>query len=156
VILLVEDNTVIKQALAELLVQRGYEVRYAAEGGVALSEMLLRPFKAVVLDLVLPGMSGFDVLKRVAGWEPRRRPAVVVTTGLPQEDLAGLPSFPGLRVVQKPYTSEELVAEMDAAMMDRKDVDSRETSPGAAGPASPGGLVASAAVSSENPEGGEK
>jgi DNA-binding response OmpR family regulator len=152
VILIVEDNPVIKEALTELLVRQGYRVRYAADGGVALKEMALHDFKVVILDLALPGINGEEVLRRVARLEPRRRPAVVVTTGLGEADMPSLPRFPGLRVLQKPYTTEELVAEMDAAMSDRKDVDSRATSPGAAGPASPGGPGAPTAVSSSEQE----
>jgi signal transduction histidine kinase/CheY-like chemotaxis protein len=62
-VLLIEDDAFERQRVRELLQSAGYDVSLAGSGGEGLELLRARHFDAVVLDLVMPGMSGLDVLR---------------------------------------------------------------------------------------------
>jgi signal transduction histidine kinase/CheY-like chemotaxis protein len=62
-VLLIEDDLLERQRVRELLEATGYEVTLAGSGEEGLALLRTRHFDAVVLDLVMPGMSGLDVLR---------------------------------------------------------------------------------------------
>jgi signal transduction histidine kinase/CheY-like chemotaxis protein len=62
-VLLIEDDPFERQRVRELLQSAGYDVSLAGSGGEGLELLRARHFDAVVLDLVMPGMSGLDVLR---------------------------------------------------------------------------------------------
>jgi len=66
-VLVVEDSATYRQLLLKELAQDGYRLREAERGEQALALLAMEPFDAVVLDLVLPDMSGVDVCRRMAG-----------------------------------------------------------------------------------------
>jgi adenylate cyclase len=61
-LLVVDDNEVNRDAFSRRLVQRGYRVAVAADGRQALQMLMSQPFDLVLLDIMMPGMSGFEVL----------------------------------------------------------------------------------------------
>ena len=62
-VLLVEDDAVERQRVGDLLLSAGYRVSVASSGQDGLGQLQTGTFDAVVLDLVMPGMSGLDVLR---------------------------------------------------------------------------------------------
>jgi len=62
-VLLVEDDAVERQRVGDLLLSAGYRVSVASSGQDGLAQLQTGTFDAVVLDLVMPGMSGLDVLR---------------------------------------------------------------------------------------------
>ena len=62
-LLVVDDNEINRDVLSRRLVQRGYRVAVAADGRQALQMLTIQPFDLVLLDIMMPEMSGFDVLK---------------------------------------------------------------------------------------------
>jgi class 3 adenylate cyclase len=62
-LLVVDDNEINRDVLSRRLVQRGYRVAVAADGRQALEMLTTQPFDLVLLDIMMPGMTGFDVLK---------------------------------------------------------------------------------------------
>ena len=64
-ILVVDDEPVVRDVLSRYLTREGYTVSEAADGEEALSAIRSDPPQAVVLDLMLPRLSGLDVLKLV-------------------------------------------------------------------------------------------
>src|ERR1700674_5032743 len=69
-ILIVEDDPVLADGLARSLRQPGYAVDHAADGALADHMLINQDYDVVILDLGLPRMDGFEVLRRI-----RRRPA---------------------------------------------------------------------------------
>jgi len=72
-LLLVEDDVKLARALAQGLEREGYAIDVTGRGDDALSRALERSYDGVVLDLMLPGMDGFEVcreLRRNAQWVP--------------------------------------------------------------------------------------
>jgi CheY-like chemotaxis protein len=106
-ILLVDDNTVVRDMLVDLVASLGYKVDSAGGGEQALELFDRGQYAIVLTDLLMPGMSGWDVLAAL-----RQRDAhlpVVIVTGSP---VVGDPraSQPGVAVLKKPVD----VAALDA------------------------------------------
>ncbi|PYN12943.1 MAG: two-component system response regulator [Candidatus Rokuibacteriota bacterium] len=85
-ILLVEDEIEILDAIAEHLEREGYAVTRAVDGAEALRKVQNERPDLVLLDVGLPGLSGFDVLQRLR--EDHPRVPVVMLTGLNDEAQA--------------------------------------------------------------------
>ena len=64
-ILLVEDNEMNRDMLSRRLVKRGYEVAIATDGEQALEAIATAPPALVLLDISLPGISGWEVARRL-------------------------------------------------------------------------------------------
>ncbi len=98
-ILLVDDNTIVRDMLVDLVGSLGYHVDAAAGGEEALDLFDRGRYGLVLTDLVMPGMSGWQVLAAL-----RQRDAhipVVIVTGSP---IVGDPraAQPGVAVLKKP------------------------------------------------------
>jgi CheY-like chemotaxis protein len=80
-LLIIEDNSAEQMSIQELLGHDDIDILTAGTGGDALDVMAATPCDCVVLDLRLPDMSGFEVLRRMAEHEAWRDVPVVVFTG---------------------------------------------------------------------------
>jgi two-component system response regulator RegA len=78
-ILLVDDDEVLRERLAQAIRARGYEVRTAGSAEEALREVARESPEMAVLDLKMPGMSGLDLLKELRQQDPSTR--VLMLTG---------------------------------------------------------------------------
>ena len=85
-ILIVEDNADARESLGMLLEMEGHDVRTAQEGDTALKIVAeFRP-EVVVLDIGLPKMDGFEVIKRLRARTDGTQPAVIAVTGYGQAE----------------------------------------------------------------------
>ena len=64
-ILIVEDEIAIRTGLVDILVFHGYEVDFAEHGEAGLSKALTGLFDLVLLDVMLPGINGFEICNRI-------------------------------------------------------------------------------------------
>lgn len=64
-ILILEDETTLSKALVTMLEREGFEVVVTEDGYSAVNEIIKTKFDLVLLDLVTPGMDGFDVLRHI-------------------------------------------------------------------------------------------
>jgi DNA-binding response OmpR family regulator len=76
-ILAVDNDATAMGALRQVLLQKGYEISVAASGEEALEQLRAEPFDLVILDVVLPGLSGFDVCRRIRE-EPATRDVPII------------------------------------------------------------------------------
>lgn len=76
-ILAVDVDAAASAALRQILLQKGYDICVAASGEEALERLLAEPFDLVILDAVLPGLSGFDVCRRIRQ-EPATRDMPII------------------------------------------------------------------------------
>lgn len=79
-VLIVEDDDAIRILVETVLRRRGYAVETARNGVEALDQMHAAPFALVILDLMMPRMSGYEVLEQLAAQPLRDRPLVLVLT----------------------------------------------------------------------------
>ena len=114
-ILLVEDDPTLRQALAFNLTREGYEVSSAADGERALEAARGGRFDLILLDVMLPGMSGVEVLRVLRG-EGSATPVIILSAKGDELDRVV-----GLKVgaddyVTKPFSRPELVARIEAVL----------------------------------------
>ena len=81
-VLVVDDLPKNVEMLQRALEQRGYQVRTAADGVDALRELAAEPPDIVLLDVMMPGMDGFEVCRRIKANPVTRLTPVVLVTGL--------------------------------------------------------------------------
>jgi DNA-binding response OmpR family regulator len=85
-ILVVEDDSFLKDMLAQRLSQHSYEVLYASDGEEAINTIQDTVPDLVLLDLLLPGTGGFEVLKEIRNNEPTAEIPVVILSNLGQQE----------------------------------------------------------------------
>ena len=113
-ILLVEDEKTIRDAVAAYLEREGYWVTPAADGQAALDEFAKHRFELVVLDLMLPKVSGEEVCRTIR--DASDVPIIMLTAKGEEEDrIAGLELGADDYLV-KPFSPRELVARVRALL----------------------------------------
>jgi len=115
-ILVVDDEPTIAEVIARYLERAGYETRLAGDGQDAIDAFLERAPDLVVLDLMLPGIDGLEVMRRIRE-RSGRRTAIILLTARGEESDRVI----GLRLgaddyVVKPFSPAELVARVDAVL----------------------------------------
>jgi two-component system chemotaxis response regulator CheY len=83
--LIVDDDGLVRAFLKDCLQSLGHEVAEAKDGEEALEQLQMQPFELLFLDLLMPRMSGLDVLGRVRDLHPDCR--VVVVSSLDSDSL---------------------------------------------------------------------
>ncbi len=114
-VLVVEDEPAIRDGLVDVFVFHGYEVEASGDGraGLALAES--GRFDLVLLDVMLPSMSGFEVCEAIRARD-RVQPIIMLTAKVSDEDIVN-----GLRLgaddyVGKPFGVQELVLRVEAVL----------------------------------------
>ena len=115
-VLVVDDEPTIAEVVSRYLERAGYSATTAADGLEAVRLAGERRPDLVVLDVMLPGLDGLQVLRRLREGEEGPTPVILLTARGEQEDkLAGLRSGADDYVV-KPFSPSELVARVDAVL----------------------------------------
>jgi CheY-like chemotaxis protein len=89
-ILVVDDNHDAADSLAMLLELNGYRVGVAYDGGQALAAAAAKPPAAIVLDLALPDITGYDVARRLRALPAFRETLIVALTGFGHDEARRL------------------------------------------------------------------
>ena len=113
-ILVVDDEPQILRALTTNLRGAGYEVERAATGEEALATAAARPPDAVVLDLVLPDISGVEVCRELRTWS--EMPILILSAVGEEEQKVSALDAGADDYVTKPFGMGELLARLRAAM----------------------------------------
>lgn len=113
-VLLVEDHQDIAEMVYAYLERRGYDMDYAADGLTGLHLAVTNNYDAIVLDLMLPGMDGLDLCKRLRHEGKRDTPLLMLTARDTLSDkLSGLDAGADDYLV-KPFEIQELEARIRA------------------------------------------
>jgi DNA-binding response OmpR family regulator len=113
-VLVVDDNTTVAEVVARYLGQEGIEVEVVHDGRVALDRALADPPDLVVLDLMLPGMSGLEVCRQLRALAPV--PVIMLTArGEEADRIVGL-ELGADDYVTKPFSPRELTARVRAVL----------------------------------------
>src|SRR3984885_6904945 len=113
-ILIVDDDEELTSLLTELLTREGFRVECQNDGRRGLAAALSGGFDLLVLDVMLPGLDGFEILKRIR--RETRLPVLMLTARGEDEDrIAGLEGGAD-DYLPKPFNTRELVARMCAVL----------------------------------------
>lgn len=106
-ILIVEDAVHVAKLLAESVRLQGHEAIVAGSGREGLSLLQQKPPDAVFLDIVMPGMSGIDVLRHIRETHPTL-PVIVITGSASLEEIDEVRRLGVTEIIEKPFALKEL------------------------------------------------
>lgn len=121
-ILLVEDDEALCRGVVALLRQGGYDVEWVATGKAALAHQAVGDYSAIILDLGLPDMSGFEVLGALRGSDNRWRsefsscPILILTARSALDDRVRGLDLGADDYLLKPFEPPELLARLRALL----------------------------------------
>lgn len=115
IILVVEDDPRIQKALHRQFTTEGYEVHIAGDGAEGLAACKTLKPSAVVLDLMLPGLSGREVCREIKSWS-EETPIIVLSAVSEVADKVLLLELGADDYVTKPFSPRELTARVQAAI----------------------------------------
>lgn len=110
-ILVIDDDVYIGDMLAEVLTKEGYSVTRAYSGSEALLVLESGKPDLILLDLMLPGVNGEEVLSKIEGI-----PVIVVSAKADVEDKVTLLSHGAVDYVTKPFDCRELIARIEVQL----------------------------------------
>jgi DNA-binding response OmpR family regulator len=114
-VLIIEDDQMMAIALREGLASEGYEAETACDGASGLRLATQKDFDIVILDLMLPEMSGFDVCKKLRN-AGNNVPLIMLTArSLEVEKVQGL-KLGADDYITKPFSLMELLARLEAVL----------------------------------------
>lgn len=110
-VLVAEDDNAVRLLVGTLLRRASYRVDFASDGAETIASLESNDYDAVVLDLMMPGASGFEVL----AWLHRTkrglaRSRVIVLTAVAATELKHLTSDRVFAVIRKPFDNDDLMA----------------------------------------------
>jgi two-component system response regulator RegX3 len=114
-ILIVEDEEAIRTGLRDVLVFHGYELDCAADGNEGLDKALGGSFDLILLDIMLPGMDGFEICNRIRSRD-REQPIIMLTARSSDEDIIQGLSLGADDYVAKPFSVAQLVLRVQAVL----------------------------------------
>ncbi len=106
-LLVIDDEAIVGQRLSQILTKLGFSVAAHVDPRAALAAAEKEPFDVVVTDLKMPGIDGFEVLRRIKRLSPATR--VVIITGYAEMISADAASREGaFAFIAKPFRLEEI------------------------------------------------
>lgn len=113
-VLIIEDDQSLNTQLSEILIGRGFCVKQCFDGESGLEKALDEKFDLILLDVLLPKLDGFSVLKRLRNH--RATPVMIVTAcGAEEERIKGFNQGAD-DYLPKPFNIEELTLRIDALL----------------------------------------
>ncbi|KQZ13383.1 two-component system response regulator [Mesorhizobium sp. Root554] len=109
-VLIVEDEPHIVESLSFILQRADFEVDTALDGTEALRRLSRHIYSVLILDIMLPGISGLDVLRAVRSDRALDRLPVIVLTAKGQAaDRSAAEAFGATAFITKPFSNTEIV-----------------------------------------------
>jgi two-component system response regulator RegX3 len=114
-LLIVEDEPAISLGLTDVFVFHGYEAEAVADGREGLAKALSGRYDLILLDVMLPGMNGFEVCERIRR-EDRDQPIILLTAKSADEDIIKGLALGADDYVAKPFSVAQLVLRAKAVL----------------------------------------
>ncbi len=118
-ILIVEDDPAMQRGLKDNLEMDGYKIVVAGDGEGGLAQMIDNTFDLVLLDVMLPGMSGFDLLKKARDRGISVPVMMLTAKGEELDKVLGL-ELGADDYITKPFSLRELLARVRAVLRRRE------------------------------------
>lgn len=118
-ILLVEDEDFIRDLYVRQLTKAGFQVKSTVDGQSGLNMLKSEPFDLLLLDIMLPGMNGLQVLREFKTQNPNSKMITILLTNLGQEAVIkeGFELGAQAYLIKASYTPDQVVTEVQNALM---------------------------------------
>ena len=112
-VLVAEDDAEVRALVGAVVRQSGHKIEFAADGQEAIDRIAAGDYDVILLDLMMPRASGFEVL----AWMHRAKPgvakrSVIVLTAMAEKDLVHLTEERVFAVIRKPFDIKLLTAKI--------------------------------------------
>lgn len=114
-ILVVDDSGLARRLIRKILEELGHEVEDATDGAEALERYLLNRHDAVVLDLLMHGMYGVDVLHKLKQLNPTL-PVIIATADIQRTTRDQVKEGGAAAMVNKPVTREQMAEVLEVVL----------------------------------------
>ncbi len=112
-ILVIEDDDALRQTLSDILELNGFDSRTAANGAEGLSMALAETPSLVITDIEMPGMNGFELLRRFQQDEQLRSiPVIVISAKVDRQAIRQGMELGADDFITKPFTEDEVIHSM--------------------------------------------
>jgi CheY-like chemotaxis protein len=115
--LVVDDDPSIRILVTRILTRNGFVVETARDGAEAIEKVLQHDYKVITLDLMMPRIDGFAVVKYIAEHRPELLANVIVVTAFGPNVIEKI-CPPVVRIIEKPFELNALLAEATACADD--------------------------------------
>ena len=116
---IIDDEPIIHEVLGELLTSEGYEVESSSNGEQALQKNKKNSFDLILLDLLMPGMDGITVLKKLKRTDPSSI-ITIITAYASVESAIEAMKIGAFDYIQKPFKHDELLLTVERAISHKK------------------------------------
>ncbi|MBD2356826.1 response regulator [Tolypothrix sp. FACHB-123] len=131
-ILVIDDTTVVRVKVREMLPPGNFEVVEAKDGMEGLNYILQEKFSLIMLDFLLPKMSGWEVFQHIQSQPELRKIPLVMMSGRKEEVTEKIPEpFEYFEFLGKPFDQKQLIGAIKSAMTKAKQVRPEPTLVGA-------------------------
>ncbi len=119
IIHIIDDEPIIYEVLQDILTSEGYEVEISANGQEALDKHSSLHVDLILLDLLMPGMDGIEVLKRLKKIDPQVV-VIIITAYASIESAIAAMKTGAYDYIQKPFKHDELLLVVERAIAHRR------------------------------------
>ena len=109
-VLVIDDDQALRGFFKNLLVRKGFDVDSASDGRTAFDQIKRQNYSVILLDLMMPEVSGFELLDRLERDSPALLPRVIVMTGANQRAIEKLDTTKVWGLIRKPFDIDNLVS----------------------------------------------
>ncbi|WP_426452078.1 response regulator transcription factor [Paenibacillus sp. S-38] len=114
-ILVIEDEPTLARLLSYNLTQEGYETKVVDHGSDGLQAALQQYFDLIILDIMLPGMNGFEILSKLRQ-KGNKTPVIILTARNAEEEVVQGLKYGADDYITKPFGVAELLARVSAVL----------------------------------------
>ena len=111
-ILVVEDDVDINNLISKTLEKQQYKITQAFSGSEALLQLSISEYSLILLDLMLPGISGEEIIKKIRN--EKEMPIIVISAKTSLNDKVNVLNIGADDYITKPFESEEIIARVNS------------------------------------------
>ena len=111
-ILVVEDDVDINNLISKTLEKQQYKITQAFSGSEALLQLSISDYSLILLDLMLPGMSGEEIINKIRN--EKEMPIIVISAKTSLNDKVNVLNIGADDYITKPFESEEIIARVNS------------------------------------------
>src|ERR1051325_4028794 len=110
-----DEAAPIRSMLATIVKHHGFAVETASDGDQAIASIAKNGFDVVLLDLMMPRVDGWTVLRYMQEHHPELVSHTIIATAVPERETLRSIGGPVFKVHQKPFAMEQLISDVKAA-----------------------------------------
>jgi DNA-binding response OmpR family regulator len=115
-LLIVEDDEGISHLLKTVLSRHGFDVDSVGDGATGIARLRSNDYSAVLLDLMLPKINGFEVIHEMRSWAPELLRRTIIITAASEATLRDFDRSQVFALLRKPFDLGELVTTIHACV----------------------------------------